>query len=67
MLSLKELRKIDSDLENMSDAQLRKIRAQLYALGELAYDSWRRESRNGAPVSKNPPGVVTLPRRNITL
>lgn len=67
MLSLKELRKIDPDLENVSDAQLRNVRAKLYALGELAFDVWANEKRGPKPVSKNPVGVVTLPDRDITM
>jgi hypothetical protein len=67
MLSLQELRRIDPAIGNLSDPQLRRLRAKLYALGELAFDisADKQQSRNG--VSKNPVGVVTLPKGNITM
>jgi hypothetical protein len=67
MLSLQELKKIDPAFEDLSDPQLRRLRAKLYALGELAFDFWADNNPARKSVSKNPVGVVTLPKGNITM
>ena len=61
MISLEDLRKIDPDLKNMSDERLFEVRAKLYALGQLAFDSWDKNQPTRDLVSKNPVGIVTLP------
>lgn len=55
MLSINELRKIDPSLYDLSDEDLKEVAADLYALGELAFDVWWEE-KNG---SKNPFGLLT--------
>lgn len=40
MISLEELRKIDPDLENISDEELIKIRHSLYSLGKLSLETF---------------------------
>jgi hypothetical protein len=40
MLTLEDCRKIDPSLRDLTDEQLRQIRASLYDLGQLAFQSW---------------------------
>lgn len=56
MISLDEMRQLEPALINMSDKELLKIRSQLYALGQLAFDVRLRMQS----VSNYPHGVVTL-------
>ncbi len=42
MLTLEECKKIDPDLRNISDEELKAIRDCLYGLGELAIKDWMR-------------------------
>lgn len=43
MLTLEHLRKIDPRLELLSDEQLEGVRAKLYDLGQLAFETWISE------------------------
>lgn len=54
MISIEELRKIDPRLIEKSDEEVIKIRSYLYALGQLAFDSWL-ETKDS---SKFPPRVM---------
>jgi hypothetical protein len=40
MLSLEQIRKIDSNFSNVTDAELIKVRDSLYELGQLIFDDW---------------------------
>ena len=62
MISIEELRKIDPEMENLSDEELTKVREMLYSLGQLAFDSWL-EDNDG---SKNPVGVCGLINEPVT-
>ncbi len=55
MLTLEKLRKIDPTFADMSDEELEPIRAELYALGEISFDTWRQETGG----FKNPLGLLT--------
>lgn len=55
MLSLEELRKIDPTLSDLSDAELIKVRNDLYKLGQIVFDDWASEDRSG---SKFPVKVI---------
>jgi len=44
MLSLEDCRKIDPELNNISDQELEAIRDCLYGLGNLAIEDWIREN-----------------------
>lgn len=54
MLSVEELKKIDPDLAGLTDAELEEVRAELYAVGQLAFDVWWTEESG----SKNPVGSL---------
>lgn len=56
MLSLEKLRKIDPELEGLSDIELEELRASIYETVQLAYDVWW-ERRGG---SKNPETTFTV-------
>ncbi len=43
MLSLEQIRKIDPGLKDVSDQDLETIVADLYCLGQLAFDVWKEE------------------------
>ena len=43
MLSLEKLRDIDPRLKMLSDEQLERVRAKLYDLGQLAFETWLKE------------------------
>lgn len=47
MISLEELRKTDSRLEDISDEELIKVRHSLYSLGQLALETFM-ESKTGS-------------------
>jgi len=55
VISLEDLRKIDPELNDLTDEELEQIRAELYQLGQLAFDVWWLE-KDG---SKNPVGSLT--------
>ena len=55
MLSLEDIRKIDPELSDVSDAELEEVLATLYELGRLAYDVQQIEKSG----SKNPVGSLT--------
>jgi len=40
VLSIEQLRKIDSKLTHLSDEEIMEIRASLYDLGGLMFDDW---------------------------
>lgn len=63
MISLDELRRLEPTLRDASKDTLMEIRAQLYALGELAFDVWQREKTG----SNYPQGVVTPEQLNSTI
>ena len=50
MLSLEHLRKIDPRLEKLTDEQLEGVRAKLYDLGQLAFETWNKERNVSIPV-----------------
>lgn len=54
MLTLLELRKLDSELDSIEDNELESISSTLYQIGELAFEQWLKER-----VSKNPSGLLT--------
>ena len=56
MLSLEDIRKVDPELADISDAELEEVRATLYELGRLAYDVQVFEKSG----SKNPVGSLTV-------
>jgi hypothetical protein len=43
MITIEQCRKIDPRLELLTDEQVTKIRDGLYALGELAFETWLEE------------------------
>lgn len=43
MLSLEQLRKVDPDLEAMSDEELMELRAGLYETAQIAFEAWHAE------------------------
>lgn len=49
MLSLEHLRKVDPLLEKLTDEQLERVRAKLYELGQLAFETWIKERGMGIP------------------
>ncbi len=53
MLSLEKLRKIDPELEGLSDEDVLKIQTFFYELGQIIYEDWLENSG-----SKNPVGVL---------
>lgn len=55
MITLEQCRKIEPDLEKLSDEEVTKIRNLMYGLGQLIYETWDEE-RSG---SKNPLGSLT--------
>ena len=55
MISLEQCRKIEPDLEKLSDEEVTKIRNLMYGLGQLIYETWDEE-RSG---SKFPLGSLT--------
>ncbi|MEI7463383.1 MAG: hypothetical protein WCK03_03220 [Candidatus Taylorbacteria bacterium] len=55
MISLDECRKIQSELAEMSDAEVTKIRELMYGLGQLVFETWNEEKSD----SKNPLGSLT--------
>ncbi len=56
MISLEQCKKIDPQLENLSDEDIEKLRDSLYAIAELALESYFDEKSG----SKNPVGVYGL-------
>lgn len=62
MLSLKQCKKIDPALKDLSDEELQKILAALYELGSITFDIWAR--RRG---SKNPEKIVPKTDKPATL
>ena len=58
MISLKKLRQIDPGLADLSDDEIFEVRAKLYALGQLAFDSWAVEKSAAKPISRYPLGTV---------
>ena len=40
MMPLEELRKIDPEVANLSDEELKEIRQQFYDMGQLIFDDW---------------------------
>ncbi len=63
MISLENLRQLELALRDASDEELLAIRAQLYALGQLALDVWWKEKSG----SNYPHGVVTLDPHDSTI
>lgn len=53
MISLKQFRKIDPELSNLSDEEMDKILGSFYELGQIIYEDWLENSG-----SKNPIGVL---------
>ncbi|PYS20547.1 MAG: hypothetical protein DMF72_20785 [Acidobacteria bacterium] len=43
MLTLEQCRKIDPELNKLSDEELIKVRAALYKLGHIIFDDWISE------------------------
>jgi hypothetical protein len=56
MLTLNQLRKKDSKLSSLTDAEIESLRSVLYEFAQLAFDVWWREKRG----SKNPSGVLEV-------
>lgn len=46
MLSIEQLRLVDSTLKNLTDEELEEIRKELYDLGQLIWDDWLEEKIN---------------------
>ena len=40
MLSIEQARKIEPDLENLTDSEVLELISDMYGLGQLAYDKW---------------------------
>ncbi len=57
MISLDECRKLESDLMNLPDEEVTKIRNLMYGLGQLIYETWDEERTD----SKIPLGSLTPP------
>ena len=55
MISLDECRKIQSELAELSDAEVTKIRELMYGLGQLVFETWNEKKSD----SKNPLGSLT--------
>ncbi len=47
MLSIEELKKIDPSLKELSDEEVAIVRARLYEMVQLSFDSWW-EDKNGS-------------------
>jgi hypothetical protein len=60
MISLEEIKRIDPKLSKYSDEELEKIRALLYSLGQLAFESWLDMS-----VSKKSPKGIAKKDKNM--
>lgn len=58
MISIQQLRKIDPELDNLSDEEIIQIRDALYELGQLIFEDWKK-----SPVSKNPVRVLRGAKR----
>ena len=54
MITIEQARKIDPSLDDLTDEQLRGVLAELYELGQLAFETWLKEKRG----SKFPTGVL---------
>ena len=54
MLSLDKMRKVDPQMEKLTDEELKAIRQSFYELGNLIFDDWC-EQKFG---SKNPVGDI---------
>ncbi|MDP3993422.1 MAG: hypothetical protein U1C57_02825 [Candidatus Doudnabacteria bacterium] len=55
MLTIKQARQIDPNLNDLSDTQLQEVLAELYELGHLALESWQASK---TPGSKIPFGLL---------
>ena len=56
MISLDECRKLSPNLANASDEQVKKVREQLYELGQLALECWMEDNGGSKNPLKNPIG-----------
>lgn len=56
MITPAEARKIDPTLQSYSDGELELLLADLFAIGQLVFDAWESEQKNG---SKSHVGVQT--------
>ena len=50
MISLDRIRELEPTLKDAPDEVVAQIREQLYALGQLAFDSWVEENGSKIPV-----------------
>jgi hypothetical protein len=55
MITLNDMKRIDPKLSKYSDQELEKIRALLYSLGQLAFDSWMDRQKGS---KKSPKGIA---------
>jgi len=55
MISLDECKKIQPELVDLSDEEVKKIRDLLYGLGQLVFETWNEKKGD----SKNPLGSLT--------
>lgn len=46
MISLDHLRKADAEISQLTDDELTEVRQNLYDLGELIFDEWKKEKFN---------------------
>lgn len=54
MITLKQLRQIDPELEHLTDVELEVVRAELYDLANIAFDLCQVQKG-----SKNPRGLLS--------
>ncbi len=47
MLSIEKLRKIDPEVDHLTDEEIIKIRIEFESLGQLIFDDWIDQKREG--------------------